>query len=92
LPGVPTVAAGGLPGFEAWEWQGLAVPAGTNRDVIETLQTTYIEVIKGPQIIRRLAGAGFDIMQSTPAEFADYMRSETEKWDKVIRTASISAD
>jgi tripartite-type tricarboxylate transporter receptor subunit TctC len=92
LPGVPTVAADGFPGFEAWEWQGLAVPAGTNADVIEKLRTTYIEVIKGPQIIRRLAGAGFDILQSTPEEFSDYMRSETEKWNKVIRTASISAD
>ncbi len=92
LPGIPTVAASGFPGFEAWMWQGLAVPAGTDADIIEKLRTSYVEVIQGPQIMRRLAGAGFDIMQSTPAEFADYMRSETEKWDKVIRTANVRAD
>jgi tripartite-type tricarboxylate transporter receptor subunit TctC len=92
LPRLPTVAASGFPGFEAWVWQGLAVRAGTDADVIEKLRTSYVEVIKGPQIINRLAGAGFDILQSTPAEFADYMRSETEKWDKVIRTADIRAD
>jgi tripartite-type tricarboxylate transporter receptor subunit TctC len=92
LPGVPTVAAGGFPGFEAWLWQGLAAPAGTDADVIEKLRASYVEVIKGPQIINRLASAGFDIMHSTPAEFADYMRSETEKWDRVIKNANIRVD
>jgi tripartite-type tricarboxylate transporter receptor subunit TctC len=92
LPGVPTVAAAGFPGFEAWVWQGLAVPAGTDADVIEKLHATYVQVIMGPQIVRRLAAAGFDVMQSTPAQFTNYMRSETEKWDKVIRTANIRAD
>jgi tripartite-type tricarboxylate transporter receptor subunit TctC len=93
LPRVPTVAASGFPGFEAWVWQGLAVRAGTDADVIEKLRTTYVGIIdKEPQIVRRLAGSGFDVMQSTPAEFADYMRSETEKWGKVIRTANISVD
>jgi tripartite-type tricarboxylate transporter receptor subunit TctC len=92
LPGLPTVAASGFRGFEAWVWQGLVVRAGTDAGVIEKLRTSYVEVIKGPQIIRRLVHAGFDVMQSTPAEFADYMRSESEKWDKVIRTANIRAD
>jgi tripartite-type tricarboxylate transporter receptor subunit TctC len=91
LPGVPTVAASGFPGFEAWVWQGLAVPAGTDRDIIEKLRKGYLEIIKSPQLINRLAGAGFDILQSTPAEFADYMRSENAKWDKVVRTANIKA-
>jgi tripartite-type tricarboxylate transporter receptor subunit TctC len=89
---VPTVAASGFPGFEAWVWQGLAAPAGTDAGVIEKLRASYVETIKGPQVINRLAGAGFDIMQSTPTEFADYMRSETEKWDEVITTAGITAD
>ena len=92
LPGLPTVAASGFPGFEAWVWQGLVVPAGTDAAIIEKLRTSYVEAIRGPQIIRRLAGAGFEILQSTPAEFAAYMRSESEKWDKVIRTANINAD
>jgi tripartite-type tricarboxylate transporter receptor subunit TctC len=92
LPGVPTVAASGFLGFEAWVWQGLAVRAGTDADVIEKLRTSYMAVIKDPQIFRRLVHAGFDVMESTPTGFADYMRNETEKWDKVIRTANISVD
>jgi tripartite-type tricarboxylate transporter receptor subunit TctC len=90
-PGVPTVAASGFPGFEAWVWQGLTVPAGTDADIIDKLRKGYVEMIKGPQIINRVAGAGFDILQSTPEEFGDYMRSETAKWEKVIRTANIIA-
>jgi tripartite-type tricarboxylate transporter receptor subunit TctC len=92
LPRVPTVAAGGFPGFEVWVWQRLVVPMGTDADIVEKLRASYVEVIKGPQIINRLTGARFDILQSTPAEFAEYMRSETGKWDKVIRTAGIKAD
>jgi tripartite-type tricarboxylate transporter receptor subunit TctC len=92
LPGLPTVAASGFPGFEVWVWQGLAVPAGTDANVIEKLRTSYVEVIKGPQIYRRLLHAGFDVMESTPTGFADYMSSETEKWNKVIRTANIRLD
>jgi tripartite-type tricarboxylate transporter receptor subunit TctC len=92
LPGVPTVAASGFPGFEAWMWQGLAAPAGTDTSIIEKLRTSYVEIIKAQQMIHSLAGAGFDILQSTPAEFADYMRSESGKWRKVIRTADIRAD
>jgi tripartite-type tricarboxylate transporter receptor subunit TctC len=92
LPGVPTVAANGFPGFEVWVWQGLAARAGTGADVIEKLRTSYVEVIRDPQIFRRLIHAGFDVMESTPTGFADYMRSESEKWDKVIRTADIRLD
>jgi tripartite-type tricarboxylate transporter receptor subunit TctC len=91
LPGLPTLAASGFPGFEAWVWYGLAVPAGTNADIIEKLRKTYVQIVNNPQIINRIAGAGFDILQSTPSEFADYMRSETEKWDKVIKAANIKA-
>jgi tripartite-type tricarboxylate transporter receptor subunit TctC len=92
LPGVPTVAASGFPGFEAWAWQGFVAPAATPADVIAKLQASYVAAIRDSEIVAKLTGAGIDILQSTPAEFAAYMRSETEKWDKVVKAANIRAD
>jgi tripartite-type tricarboxylate transporter receptor subunit TctC len=92
LPGVPTVAGSGFPGFEAWAWQGFVVPAGTPTDVVAKLNASYLVAIKNPEILAKLTGAGIDVLQSTPAEFSAYMRSETEKWEKVIRAANIRAD
>jgi tripartite-type tricarboxylate transporter receptor subunit TctC len=92
MPGVPTVAASGFPGFEAWAWQGFVAPAATPADIIAKLQASYVATIRDPEIVAKLTAAGIDILHSTPAEFAAYMRSETEKWDKVIKAANIHAD
>jgi tripartite-type tricarboxylate transporter receptor subunit TctC len=89
LPGVPTVASSGFPGFEAWAWQGFVVPAATGADVIAKLRAAYLAVISQPEVIAKLNGAGIDVLQSTPEEFAAYIRSETEKWGKVIKEANI---
>jgi tripartite-type tricarboxylate transporter receptor subunit TctC len=92
LPGVPTVAASGFPGFEAWAWQGFVAPAGTPADIVGKLNASYLGAIKNPEIVAKLTGAGIDVLRSTPAEFSAYMRSETEKWEKVIKAANIRAD
>jgi tripartite-type tricarboxylate transporter receptor subunit TctC len=92
LPGVPTVAASGFPGFEAWAWQGFVAPAGTSPDVVDKLNATYRAAVKNPEIVAKLNGAGIDVLQSTPAEFSAYMRAETEKWEKVVKAANIRAD
>jgi tripartite-type tricarboxylate transporter receptor subunit TctC len=89
LPGVPTVAASGFPGFEAWAWQGLVAPAGTGADIVAKLRATYVAAVGQPEVVAKLNGAGIDVLQSTPAEFTDYMRSEAEKWGKVIKEANI---
>jgi tripartite-type tricarboxylate transporter receptor subunit TctC len=92
LPGVPAVAASGFPGFEAWAWQGFVVPAGTPAEIVAKLNASYLAAIKNPEIVAKLTGAGIDVLQCTPAEFSAYMRSETEKWEKVVRAANIRAD
>lgn len=91
LPGVPTVAAS-YPGFEVWAWQGLAAPSGTPPEIIEKIRTSYVSAISDPTARAKLTEAGIDLLESTPAAFADYMRTETEKWAKIIRTANISVD
>ncbi len=92
LPGVPTVAASGYPGFEAWAWQGLVAPANTPAEVIARLNASYLATLENPEIVAKLNGAGIDVLQSTPAAFAAYIRSETEKWENVVKAAGIHAD
>jgi tripartite-type tricarboxylate transporter receptor subunit TctC len=92
LPGVPTVAASGFAGFEAWAWQGFVVPAGTPADIVGKINASYRSTVKKEDIVAKLNGAGIEVLQSTPAEFAAYMRSETEKWERVVRAANIHAD
>jgi tripartite-type tricarboxylate transporter receptor subunit TctC len=92
MPGVPTVAASGFAGFEAWAWQGFVAPAATPPDIIAKLQASYLAAIRDREIVAKLTAAGIDILQSTPSEFAAYMRSETEKWDTVVKAANIHAD
>jgi tripartite-type tricarboxylate transporter receptor subunit TctC len=92
LPGVPTIAASGFPGFEAWAWQGFVVPAGTGADIIAKLRTAYVAAVSQPEVVAKLNAAGIDVLQSTPAEFAGYMRSEIEKWGNVIKDANIRTD
>jgi tripartite-type tricarboxylate transporter receptor subunit TctC len=92
LPGVPTIAASGYPGFEAWAWQGFVAPSATPADIVAKLRASYLAAIADAEIRRKLTEAGIDILQSTSAEFADYMRSESAKWAQVIKAANIRAD
>jgi len=92
LPGVPTIASAGLPGFEAWAWQGFAVPKGTPPEVIAKLREGYIQAIADPAVRAKLVEAGIEPLQSTPQEMANYMSAETTKWSKVIKDASITLD
>jgi tripartite-type tricarboxylate transporter receptor subunit TctC len=91
LPGVPPVAAE-HPGFEAWAWQGIVAPAGTPPAIIAKLNETYRRVVAQPEIRDKLAGAGIEVLQSTPAEMAAYMQAEGTKWEQVIRTAGIKLE
>jgi tripartite-type tricarboxylate transporter receptor subunit TctC len=92
LPGVPTIAASGYSGFEAWAWQGFVAPAATPPEITTKLRNAYLARIRDADIAKKLTDAGIDVLQSTAAESADYMRTETAKWAAVIRAANIHAD
>jgi len=91
LPGVPPVAAD-IPGFEAWAWQGFAAPAKTPDSAVAKLNAAYVKAVSDKEIKDKLVGAGIEPLQSTPAQMADYIASESAKWEKVIRTANIKLD
>ena len=93
LPGVPPVAAvPGLAGFEAWPWQGLAVPTKTPDAVITKLRDAYVAAVADLVIRQKLVDAGAELLQSSPQEMAEHIRKETAKWAEVIRAANIQLD
>ena len=92
LPDVPTLNESGFPGFEAWAWQGFAVPAGTPKEIIATLNSAYIKAIADPAVRQKISDVGIEPLHSTPQEMADYIRSETAKWAQLIADRHISAD
>ena len=71
---------------------GLVAPAGTSPDIVTKLRNSYLAAVADPETKKKLTDAGFDILQSTPTEFTDYVRSETEKWDRVIKNANIRVE
>jgi tripartite-type tricarboxylate transporter receptor subunit TctC len=89
LPGIPTVAEAGVPGYEAVEWQGVVVPAGTPGPVVQRLNRAIVDSVKAPEFNERLAGVGAHAVGSTSAEFADYIRKELATWSRVIKATGI---
>jgi tripartite-type tricarboxylate transporter receptor subunit TctC len=91
LPGVPPIS-NDVPGYEAWAWQGFVLPVRTPTDIIGKLHGAYVKAVSDKEIKDKLVGAGIDPLQSSPAEMAAYMKSESEKWAKVIKVANIRID
>ncbi|MBL8385126.1 MAG: tripartite tricarboxylate transporter substrate binding protein [Burkholderiales bacterium] len=92
LPEVPTMTEAGLPGFEAVGLAAFMAPAGTPAEIIARLQRETAAVVQAPEVRDRLVAMGLEVVASTPADFADYLRSESAKWGKVIRDAKIRAE
>ena len=92
LPNVPTVAEAGLPGFSYTLWGGLFAPAGTPADVIERLNRDVNALLASPDIRARLEGDNMAVPKNTPAEFADYVRNEAVKFEKLIKDADLKLE
>lgn len=91
LPDVPPVADT-LPGFAAYEWNGVFVPSGTPTAVIEKLNAALNAAIKSPAVAERMAQLSIEGRTNTPAEFAAFVASEMEKWGKVVRDGNIKSE
>jgi tripartite-type tricarboxylate transporter receptor subunit TctC len=92
LPDVPTIAESGVPGFEAWAWQGLLAPAGTPKGALDRVRTEYPRAVNDAGVRQKLLDAGIEPLTSTPEEFTAYMKSETAKWAKVVKEANIKVE
>jgi tripartite-type tricarboxylate transporter receptor subunit TctC len=92
LPDVPTLAEQGVDKFEAWAWQGLALPAGTPKDVVARLNAEYAKAVADPTVRQKLMDAGIEPVTSTPDEMASYVKSETAKWAQVVKQGDIKVE
>jgi tripartite-type tricarboxylate transporter receptor subunit TctC len=91
LPELPTMAESGLPGFEADNWYGIAVAARTPRAIVDRLNTELVKALNMPDVKQLLFGQGLEVSTGTPEAFGSYMKSEYEKWGKLIRTAGLGS-
>lgn len=92
LPELPTIAESGLPGFDADNWYGIAVVARTPRAIINRLNTEMARALNAPDVKQLLFNLGLEVSTSTPEAFGAHMKTEFDKWGKVIRDAGIVAN
>ena len=89
-PDLPTIAEGGVPGYEALQWFGIAAPAGTAGTIVVKLNGAFVAMLKTQAMRDRLLHAGLEAAApNTPAEFATFIRKEVATWGKVARDAGI---
>ena len=92
LPDVPTLAEQGLPGFEAYAWQALVVPAATKPATVETLNKALNAALNSDDVKARMATLGIEPLPTSAAEATRYAAQERERWGRVIRDANIKLD
>ena len=92
LPDVLTVREQGLPGLEAAGYQGLVAPAGVPREVIERISTELRRVLANPEVRAKFAAGGAEVMPRGAAEFAAYVKAESERWSALITQRGIKVE
>ncbi len=88
LPEVPAIGEI-VPGYEATQWFGFLAPTGTPQPIQDRLSQEAIRALRAPDVAKHMANEGAEIVASTPAQFAAYIKTETEKWGRVIKAAGI---
>jgi len=92
LPAVPTVSEAALKGYEATNWYGYVAPPATPRPIIKRLHKATVTVLEMPDVRQMLLDQGIEAVPSSPEQFAAYIRSETGKWTKVIKSAGVKVE
>ena len=92
LPEIPTIAESGLPGFESVSWFALAAPAKTPRAIVAQLNAALTKAAHMPDIAAAIANQGTEVLALSPEETGRFVRSELEKWRRVIAAAGIKAE
>jgi len=88
-PDLPTVAESGLPGYEAEAWYGVYAPAGTPAAIVDKLNADINRVLRLPEVREQYAKMGFEVEDTTSAQFSAFTRAEIEKWRKVVIAANV---
>ena len=91
-PEMPTLAESGLPGFQVQSWTGVVAPARTPPDVVARLNAEIRAILESAEAREKLLAAGLEPAPNTAEEFAEVIRSETQRWAKAIRETGVKPD
>jgi tripartite-type tricarboxylate transporter receptor subunit TctC len=92
LPGTPTIAESGYPGFDASTWYGLLAPAGTPAPVISRLNSEVNRALATKEVRERLASEGGQTLGGSPAQFAAFLAAEHAKWGRIVRESGAKVE
>jgi tripartite-type tricarboxylate transporter receptor subunit TctC len=92
VPEIPTIAEGGLPGYEASTWYAVLAPAGTPNDIITRLNSELVKGLRSEDMKKRIAAEGGEIVGSTPEELTAVIKRDIEKWTKVVAASGAKAN
>ncbi len=92
FPDIPTTAEAGVPGFESLSWYGLWAPAGTPREIVARMQAEVARAFESPDLRKTWFDQGAEPGGEPTADFARYVKAETEKWGKVVRDSGVTLD
>lgn len=91
-PDVPTIAESGYPGFSALSWSGLSVAKGTPQPIVDRLEAEMVKIMNSPAIRQRMESVGFVVPTQGSKAYTEFVRSELERWIRVIKTAGIKPE
>jgi tripartite-type tricarboxylate transporter receptor subunit TctC len=92
MPDIPTVAEMGMPGFETGSFQGIVAPAATPAEIVNKLHATVTAVLSTPEMKERLDKAGAELRPQSPSDFGGFIRSERDRWAKVVKESGAKFD
>jgi tripartite-type tricarboxylate transporter receptor subunit TctC len=91
-PDLPTISEAALPGYNTGVWFGILGPVGTPKPIIDKISKAANSALKDPEVLKELTTQGLDARGGSPEEFAGFIRSETERWARVIREMDVAKD
>lgn len=92
MPELPTIAEGGLPGYAASGWYGFVVPAATPKDIVAKLSTDITHILRMPDVVERLSGQGAEPVGGSAEQFGSFIKSEIDKWTRLVKSANMKPD
>lgn len=92
LPEVPNAAEAGAPDLVVTSWQAAAAPAKTPKEIVARLNDAMVKALRSPDVSQRMQQIGFDVVASSPDEFAAFMKAEVERWTRVVQKGNIKPE
>jgi tripartite-type tricarboxylate transporter receptor subunit TctC len=92
LPDVPTLSEAGLGGFDIASWYGVLVPAGTPKEIVAKLHDEIVKILNMPDVKKRFAELGAEPVGDTPEQMAAQIKSETDKFAKLVKDANVKVE